>query len=145
MKQKKTLAELRLSCNSRSPVEQTVIRRWNDIIVCIGNGWSLDKIADCLRNEGEYLGNEKNTGFREAVKRVAIREGLDLHGVRSGGAQASTHPQSDQQQRPSMSDIVDPRVTPPGDETREFPAAPPPPPPSPPPLALGDPDEPSDF
>ena len=83
MSKKKTIAELRASCNSKKPVEYTVVKRWEDIIASLANGWSFAKIAEALRTEGEDVGNEMNTGFTTAVKRVAERKGVDLKLLRN--------------------------------------------------------------
>lgn len=85
MKKIKTIAELLSSCNSRTPVEDTVVKRWDTIIDCISVRCSLAKIANALREEGENVGNKDNTGFTQAVNRVAGRKGIDLPAVRAAG------------------------------------------------------------
>lgn len=84
MKKTKTIAELLSSGNTKTPVEDTVIRRWDDIVHCIANRISHAKIAQALRQDGEFVGNKDNTGFSQAVKRVAKRKGVNLDEVRTG-------------------------------------------------------------
>ena len=78
MSKKKTIAELHSTCNSRSPIEDTVNKRWDDIVAGLANQWSLATIAEALRSAGEHVGNEKNTGFTTAVNRVAAQKNVDL-------------------------------------------------------------------
>lgn len=84
MKKTKTIAELLSSCNTKTPVEDTVVKRWDDIVDCLATRCSFAKIAQALRLEGEFVGNKDNTGFTQAVKRVAARKGVELHEVRNG-------------------------------------------------------------
>lgn len=84
MKHKKTIAELRFTCNSKAPIDDTVVKRWNDIVDSLANRWPLATIAETLRAEGEHVGNDKNTGFTTAVNRVAKRKGVNLDLVKAG-------------------------------------------------------------
>lgn len=85
MKHRKSIAEMKVARNSKSPVEDTVFANWEDILECFGNGFSYDDIADGLRDAGWHVGNIANTGFSGAVKRIAHRKGVDLSQVKNDG------------------------------------------------------------
>jgi len=83
--EQKTIAEMKAGRNSKAPVEQTVLTNWDDILECRINGWSYASIADAYRGKQESVGNKDNTGFVQAVKRVARRKGVDLAQLNASG------------------------------------------------------------
>lgn len=83
-KSKPNLAFLLSTCNSRAPIEDTIDRRWDDIVVALANGHSRASIADALAEEGEKVGNRRS-GFNTALHKVAKRRGFDLQSRKSAG------------------------------------------------------------
>ena len=79
-----SVADLLSTCNSRAPIQDTINRRWDDIVVMLQNGHSRAKIADALASDGETVGNRRS-GFNTALTKVANQKVVDLRTVGSSG------------------------------------------------------------
>ena len=73
---KRPIPLLHQKSKSRSPVEETVRRYWEDIVAGASNGYSRAEIREHLQKAKLHVG--KVSGFNTAIRRVAEEKGISL-------------------------------------------------------------------